>query len=68
PSRIADGLAAMFPTLPVRSVTTPDGARSAAAALLSGAGRGPSCLEIATDPTEIPPFAALLPDTAKERS
>ncbi|MGX9295869.1 thiamine pyrophosphate-binding protein [Tsukamurella paurometabola] len=68
PSRIADGLAAMFPTLPVRSVTTPDGARSAAAALLSGPGRGPSCLEIATDPTEIPPFTALLPDTAKERS
>ncbi|MFD9829304.1 thiamine pyrophosphate-binding protein [Tsukamurella tyrosinosolvens] len=67
PSRIADGLAAMFPSLPVRSATTPDGARSAAAELLAGAGRGPSCLEIATDPAEIPPFAALLPDTAKER-
>lgn len=65
PSRIADGLAAMFPTLPVRAATTPDGARAAAAELL--AGRGPSCLEIGTDPAEIPPFAALLPDTVKER-
>ncbi|MCA0155040.1 thiamine pyrophosphate-binding protein [Tsukamurella sp. M9C] len=67
PSRIADGLAAMFPTLPVSSATTPDGARSAAAELLAVTGRGPSCLEIGTDPAEIPPFAALLPDTAKER-
>ncbi|WP_238218656.1 thiamine pyrophosphate-binding protein [Tsukamurella pulmonis] len=66
PSRIAEGLAAMFPTLPVRAVTTPHGARSACEDLLAGLGGGPSCLEIGTDPAEIPPFAALLPDTAKE--
>ncbi|TWS19935.1 thiamine pyrophosphate-binding protein [Tsukamurella asaccharolytica] len=68
PSRIAEGLGAMFPTLPVRSATTPDAARAAAVGLLAAAWRGPSCLEIGTDPAEIPPFAALLPDTAKEHS
>ncbi|WP_316250470.1 thiamine pyrophosphate-binding protein [Tsukamurella columbiensis] len=68
PSTIAEGLDAMFPTLPVRSAATPDGARSAAAELLARSSGGPSCLEIGTDPAEIPPFAALLPDTAKEHS
>ncbi|GAB3126988.1 thiamine pyrophosphate-binding protein [Tsukamurella serpentis] len=66
PSRIAEGLAAMFPTMTVRSAAAPDVARSAATDLLSGP--GPSCLEILTDAAEIPPFAALLPDPAKELS
>ncbi|WP_068982470.1 thiamine pyrophosphate-binding protein [Tsukamurella pseudospumae] len=66
PSLIGAGLAAMFPSLRARSATTPDGARAAFADLLAGRGGGPSVLEIATDPAEIPPFAALLPDTAKE--
>lgn len=66
PSRIGDGLAAMFPSLRARSATTPDDARAAFSDLLGGLDGGPSVLEIGTDPAEIPPFAALLPDTAKE--
>ncbi|CAM5442912.1 acetolactate synthase OS=Tsukamurella paurometabola OX=2061 GN=ilvB PE=3 SV=1 [Tsukamurella paurometabola] len=64
-SRIGEGLAAMFPTLRVRSAGTVDAIRSAAAEL-GRPGRGPLCLVVDTDPLETPPFAAILPESTKE--
>ncbi|MDP0397418.1 thiamine pyrophosphate-binding protein [Tsukamurella strandjordii] len=64
-TRIGDGLAAMFPTMRVRTAGTVDEIRTAALDLAETRG-GPECLVIDTDPLEIPPFAAILPATAKE--
>ena len=64
-SRIGEGLAAMFPTLTVRNADTVDGVRAAAGELLDRAA-GPACLVIDTDPLEVPPFAAILPETVEE--
>ncbi len=63
-TRIGDGLAAMFPSLRVVTADTVADTRAAGADLLRAA--GPSALVVNTDPLEVPPFAAILPDTAKE--
>lgn len=58
-SDIGAGLRAMFPTLPVYSAVTADEVATAAAQAFAD----PSwctCLVIATDPREIPPFATLM--------
>ncbi|MDF0529522.1 thiamine pyrophosphate-binding protein [Tsukamurella sp. 8F] len=57
---IGAGLAAMFPSLTVRTASTPEGAATAARDLLDGR-TGPNVLVVDTDPREIPPFAPLLP-------
>jgi acetolactate synthase-1/2/3 large subunit len=64
-TRIGDGLAAMFPTLRVRTAASAEEVRAGAQDLLATHDE-PVCLVVDTDPLETPPFAAILPHTEKE--